>query len=1190
MTISTSPSYDIELKDVIDFDGKKTPDNPAMKPGAHTVLCIVMPVIAMLAIAGCDGGDTRSEPQTDVSPLPEETGIVGNPVEDPIGHMLELVGLGKTDLARPPYYEEGYSPLCRMPLIDRLAESPFYLHHWADGTSTGIQESAGKGLLETVSYAIRVLNGGVGYPLPKPHDKGLAEAYRHICARHNAQPDLTAIGQIGAAGFSDAFDRQMGAFAASVGDASALAKKAVGSLSREEIAYLSSMPERYFYDDGRFSFLTAPTHTQKRISDIARKIDFVSLFTAALTVSRAVDQLAVFISQNPGGCFKTERRGTVLNVESPIGDIVVLGGGDDTFSGTAAILIDLGGNDTYSGPIATGHLAAGRVSVALDVDGNDTYSHRDDRFAQGFGCLGVGILADLKGDDRYVATDMAQGCGIYGVGLAVDFQGGDSYRMGSMGQGFGVFGLGMLLDRAGDDLYTATALGQGAGSTLGLGLLCDSSGNDRYLADKINKAGGLMPGELCHVQGAGLSIRHLGWTEFYSLYGGIGFLSDKDGNDSYVASHGNCMGSSYFMSLGTLVDHGGNDIYAPQGGFGMGHAVHLSVAALIDRKGDDFYHGNTHTGGVGSDRSAAFMADYEGNDTYGPTDAQIRTQIMKAADKQRIALPPDELEKQISEALPDVSYGVGKKPKAVGFFIDYKGDDRYFGRRGGWTESCGGVLPPANPGDWSRGMLADLSGDDFYYQKQRRDNHWLGHYGHGLHYDAEYAGNGFPGRQALPPVGRLYAKIEDIAGMIEDKTVENEIAGLLSPDLFVRYTAVGKILAKTGGNGSFPIPLLAVSKDKALNRDLMEIVWHLLPGANSTYRERLGALLFAAEPGVRVFAARIAGWRNLESLRKPLLTAMTENDGIVRSNIVWALGKIGEDGSVPRLIDTALTDTFAECRRQAASALAPKGRKSKHGIAILETFLKLAQDSDAILRFYAASGLADFGKDGNAVKTLDNLLRDPDVYVQRAASRALIVNGRKDAVPVFVETLKFPSIDTFENYGRELANELACFCGVDFPKEMRYDHLTWKTWWEENGPDVDLLRNVKIMNEIETVSKMRYETPGIETFTRLMRENPENIVVKNRYVRFCNEWVHFRLLKMANVSESVLERCVRLQTVLCEIEPENAGAKSMLAHLYARLSNRDDAVSAMKAAIKLEPDNSAFRQLLEQYKAIKPDG
>jgi len=555
---------------------------------------IIACVLALLPI-GCDVGGKAGAPKDFVERV---SVALDKPVPEPLEHALGLIGLVPDKLVRPRYLEANYHMVGRNPLIDRVAQSPFYLHYWAEDLSTRIQQTGSLGIYEVLNPIIVTLNGGVEYTgeTNQVFNNGCYAAYRFLCAQYNVTPDDADLDQIIKAGFTPEFDRQLGQLIAAVSQAANLNALAFGQLTSAERDHILSRPERFFYPDGKkLRFLSAPTRTQIKLLKIAQKIDFRSLFAASQTLAAAVDRLTTYLNKpsldkQARQVFADQRKhsGVVLQIPSPIGDIVILGQDNNRFDGVGALVIDLGGDDLYKGPIAVGHLVPGFVAVAIDIQGNDRYTYRKMPYAQGFGCLGVGLLADLDGSDEYYGSDMAQGCGLFGVGLLADMRGQDTYNMGLIGQGFGLFGAGLLLDTNGADRYLMTGMGQGAGSTMGCGVLNDGTGNDKYLADRHRKAGVLQADRWSHVQGAGLSIRSPDWAQNLSIYGGFGILSEGGGNDFYHADGGNCMGSSYFMSVGALVDHGGDDRYIPEGGYGLGFAVHLSNAILIDLAVQDY--------------------------------------------------------------------------------------------------------------------------------------------------------------------------------------------------------------------------------------------------------------------------------------------------------------------------------------------------------------------------------------------------------------------------------------------------------------------------------------------------------------------------------------------------------------------------------------------------------------------------
>jgi hypothetical protein len=529
---------------------------------------------------------------------------------DPVNHALNLLGINESDLSRPIHQEAGYHLVSRIPLIDHVAQSPFYLHGWADDTSGKIQQNAQKGLFDLLSVMIGTLNGGVAYAEQDRNKaaaaSGLLESYIQLYSRNNLTPDNKALSAIQQAGFSEAFDKQLGQLLYAMTAAADLVQTAVAALTPDERFYISARPERYFFPvGGHFNFLTAPTHVPDDVAPITRKIDFVSLYTAGLVLSRGVDLFTTYIRELPPRersvhFFKDAKKhpGILLDLSSPLGRLAIFGQDDNIITDSWALVIDLGGNDRYTGAVSVGSRMPGKVALAIDIDGDDVYNRGTRRYGQGFGCLSVGMLVDISGNDKYVAGNMAQGSGMYGIGVLADLQGQDSYRMGLMGQGFGLFGIGLLLDADGKDRYVVNGMGQGTGSTMGIGSLVDVKGNDKYLADRKKRRGMLVADNWSHAQGSGLSIRYPEFEKHFSYYGGIGFLSDGGGDDFYFSSDGNCMGSSYFMSIGALVDHGGNDRYMPKNGYGLGYAVHFSNGILIDRKGNDTYYGNIRTGGA----------------------------------------------------------------------------------------------------------------------------------------------------------------------------------------------------------------------------------------------------------------------------------------------------------------------------------------------------------------------------------------------------------------------------------------------------------------------------------------------------------------------------------------------------------------------------------------------------------------
>jgi len=219
--------------------------------------------------------------------------------------------------------------------------------------------------------------------------------------------------------------------------------------------------------------------------------------------------------------------------------------GNDVYEGTdwtfgaacwgAGIVIDMSGHDSVRSEYLSQGCGGPRgFGGLIDVAGNDLYDAEGSQpshygtpavcasFSQGVGvgirrtaAGGIGLLADLAGDDRYRAGEFAQGGGyFFALGLLVDDAGNDRYWGNRYGQGWGAHqAAGALIDGGGDDTYVGmTGANQGAAWDQSVGLLLDASGNDSYQADVL-------------AQGA-------------AAQQAVALLIDLQGEDRYVAAPG----------------------------------------------------------------------------------------------------------------------------------------------------------------------------------------------------------------------------------------------------------------------------------------------------------------------------------------------------------------------------------------------------------------------------------------------------------------------------------------------------------------------------------------------------------------------------------------------------------------------------------------------------------------------------
>jgi len=368
-------------------------------------------------------------------------------------------------------------------------------------------------------------------------------------------------------------------------------------------------------------------------------------------------------------------------VETRWGTAIIGSEGEDLFE-NAAIVLDPGGNDHYKGDIAVGVIGKADFGVVIDAGGDDYYDSRNCVFGQASGVFGVGAIVDLSGDDIYITGLYGQGAGLFGSGILVDYEGDDLYQGGTYVQGAGTFGVGILIDLAGEDGYRSHVHSQAFAGPKGFGFLADHSGCDQYFCGGKYSHDPLAPFDYhSFAQGFSLGLRP-------DVSGGIGFLFDKGGNDTYTSGV-YAQGVSYWYSLALLVDNEGNDVYTSVW-YPQGSGIHLSVGSLVDRGGNDIYVSPQGPGqGAAHDYSVGFFSEYRGNDIY----------------------------------VIDGGNGVALT-NSFALFVDRNGNDTYckrFDRTKNWGYARGAR------GTGNIGLFLELQGDDLYNDIEYADNneYWL---------------------------------------------------------------------------------------------------------------------------------------------------------------------------------------------------------------------------------------------------------------------------------------------------------------------------------------------------------------------------------------------------------------------------------------------------------------------------------
>jgi len=476
--------------------------------------------------------------------------------------------------------------------------------------------------------------------------------------------------------------------------------ESLAPLSRVELQQLEKTIYPLLVSQNDVGFTLANRVAGRRVCDLLEKIDRTAIHDAAAAMVRLAD--ADFLQQLHAipDESTTQVRGVtgpvVRKLVTPAGCILIGGRGANTYDLDAMmdvhVIIDLGGNDVYR----EGSVGMQRpVLITLDLAGDDVYTGTKPGI-QGSAALGMGMLVDVEGDDRYEARDVAQGSCIGGVGLLIDQAGNDRYSGFRRVQGHAFAGIGWLLDREGDDQYHGAMWTQGMGGPLGFAVLADLDGQDRYytgghfICSYADDEDNPTPGYEGWGQGVGAGLRSI-------ASGGIGVILDGGGDDVYefdYLSHG----GGYWLGLGFARDFGGNDqrlgatVKEFDGStrtqprfqrFGIGFGCHYAAGFCIDDQGDDTYHGTIMGLGHAWDCAIAMLADFDGNDRYRSSGKTTQGNGSQAGVGILFDVAGDDRYEGSSQGYASSSISYHETPHCGGnfsFLIDHAGDDRYGSR------------------------------------------------------------------------------------------------------------------------------------------------------------------------------------------------------------------------------------------------------------------------------------------------------------------------------------------------------------------------------------------------------------------------------------------------------------------------------------------------------------------------------
>lgn len=593
-------------------------------------------------------------------------------------------------------------------------------------------------------------------------------------------------------------------------------------------------------------------------------------------------------------------------IHTPMGTVIVGGGGPNTYRQPAFLILDLGGDDTYAHAAASGNgLARRPISIVIDWAGNDQYVSTEP-FAQAAAVYGVGILVDAGGDNEFHAGHFAQGAVFHGLAILWNRGGQDRYRARQYAQGAATFGTAVLWsDAAGtrpaSTVYGTEGIAQGFASVGGTALLLDGAGDDQYTATGYDDCRWLPGHRFTLAQGFGYGVRP--WAG-----GGLGLLVDLAGDDSYEADvYG--QGAAYWYATGMLLDAAGNDRYRAYQ-YCQGAGIHLAAGLLADWAGDDAWEAHAICQGSAHDYSVGMLIDRQGNDRYRGRSTAQGTAIHNS----------------------------------VALLLDRRGDDVYDG--GGPTEAQAAGHDGGRRQFGSIALLLDLAGDDSFSQGHSNNTAWIKRW-YGCGWDVEAPRDAVPARPRRPaqrapppptpwlgaaidpyhPVERLLRRANSDrenaaeawnqlkAGGIE--SLRYLVTRLNSPDVMI-WVRTEDLVDHLGAEA---VPVLMEGIRRTVDSEQARSCAYLLarfPDATNAIPVVLPLLKRADSRSTALYTlGHLRARQAIPAARR----ALRDRDPLVRMRAAQALGRIGDQRAVPLLL-RALEDEWWHVRYAAQDALA----------------------------------------------------------------------------------------------------------------------------------------------------------------------------------------------------------------------------------------------------------------------------
>lgn len=1040
-----------------------------------------------------------------------------------IEKALEKQGRSDEALESPKWFEQPYNTVGRMPLVDLALARPLLLPGIAAYAERETRAAGGN--LQALLRLARELSDGVRrsaepWSVTKLLEAGAAPA--DLGAVEEALADCP-----GLADFPAELRNAVFLLAATAGVASELREKALSGLDENGRARLETLLPAYFVRRTPGGEVvrgyTCEIDQCVELVALLGDVDFASLVLAARLTAGGLENFRAALAGLPPSAVPPG--GVFFEHEASFGRIVLSGSGDDVHESDAALLVDFGGDDVHRHAAGATAPAGPGCALCIDVSGDDRYLAAGR--AQGCAMAGVAALVDLAGDDAYLSGHYSQGAALCGFAFFLDGAGDDTYAGGLGVQGFSVFGASVFFEGGGRDSYRGAALCQGCASTQGVTVFAEAGGDDTWRAG--GHYGFYEGWDSSCAQGAASGMRPWPTHGKITVCGGVGFLCEMAGNDTYHA-YNIGQGGSYIFSLGMLVDAAGDDTYTGKN-YTRGAGVHLSAGVCIDRAGDDLHLGDYGQNGMSLDRSAGVFVDLAGDDLYR----------LKAG------------------------LGYATKPRGCAIFLDAAGADVY----AGGAQALGHCNPPYGEDAECTAVFLDFGGRDAYATGAAgggNDASWTSRlFGSGEDVEASpRQGGEAPG----------WAPVDPWSGPDGD---DPALRDCLSSITQVRFAAWRRVEREGLDRQARIATAVAAGGERSARAELVDHyrIRFLQHGPASVRPDEIRALLASEDRALRLLGLHLLSRTKskdpgvLEAARALVLADPSPD---VRSLACAALGETGDPSAVPILREALLSPSWP-VRRRAALALGTLKAKE----ALPDLLSRATSDPEGSVRGRALEAIGEIG-DPSAVEVLEKALFDDAPVARFFAARSLVKDfGRAGAMEHLFPLARW---DNPHLRAQLLDRFLRDFTGVERPMKEE----AWRSWWAEARGSFDAGRQARIyalVGQAESAAREGREEDALVAYRKIRAVQAGHAGACAETGRILNGRAWKIAVSGVNLAEGL---AMARESVEAKATPDNLDTLAVLLYLTGE---KEEAIMTLVKAMNAHPGHAAelFKRRLEEFKS-----